>query len=89
MVDFNKIGSKDNILKVSLQVLSTIIDDILHIDKQTSSTMKELAGLFLEEMGNQYSSQELVVKFISPEMTLQEFKRWIKNREELARSMGL
>ena len=89
MVDFNKSGSKDNILKIALQTLSTVINDIPDIDKKTSNTMKELAKLFLEETGNKYSAQEIVVKFISPEMTLQEFRRWIKNREELARSMGL
>jgi len=51
--------------------------------------MKEVAKIFMEEMGNKYSLNELVQNFISPEMTLQAFRAWIKNREELAKSMGL
>ncbi|MCF8037898.1 MAG: hypothetical protein K9K79_01145 [Desulfohalobiaceae bacterium] len=89
MVDFNQISSKDTILKVALQNLCTIIDDIPDVDKKTRNVMKELAKLFLEEMGNKYSSEKIVVKFNSAEMTLQEFRKWIKSREEVARSMGL
>ena len=89
MVDFKKISSKDTILKVSLQSLCTIIDDIPDVDKKTRKAMKELAKLFLEEMGNKYSSKTIVGKFISKEMTLQEFRKWIKSREEIAKSMGL
>ena len=86
---FHKFNNKDNILKVTLQTLSTIIDDIPNLDKTTNNVMKELAKLFLEETGNKYSSEEIIVKFMSPEMSLQEFKKWIKSREDLAKSMGL
>ncbi len=89
MDNFHKFNNKDNILKVTLQTLSTIIDDIPNLDKATNNAMKELAKLFLEETGNKYSSEEIIVKFMSPEMSLQEFKKWIKNREDLAKSMGL
>jgi len=89
MDNFHKFNNKDNILKVTLQTLSTIIDDIPNLDKTTNNAMKELAKLFLEETGNKYSSEEIIVKFMSPEMSLQEFKKWIKNREDLAKSMGL
>ena len=89
MDDFHKFNNKDNILKVILETLSTIIDDIPNLDKKTNNVMKELAKLFLKETGDKYSSEEIIVKFISPEMSLQEFKKWIKNRENLAKSMGL
>jgi len=89
MDDFHKFNNKDNILKVTLETLSTIIDDIPNLDKKTNNVMKELAKLFLKETGDKYSSEEIIVKFISPEMSLQEFKKWIKNRENLAKSMGL
>jgi len=89
MNDLHKFNNKDNILKVALQTLSTIIDDIPNLDKTTNNAMKELAKLFLEETGNKYSSEEIIVKFMSPEMSLQRFKKWIKSREDLARSLGL
>jgi len=89
MIDFDKINNKENILNMTQQTLTDIIDDIPLLDEKTNNIMKELAKIFMEEMGNKYSLNELVQNFISPEMTLQAFRAWIKNREELAKSMGL
>ncbi len=89
MFDFEEMGKKENILKVLSQNLFTVIDDIPDFDKKSNTLMKELAKLFLEEIGNKYSPQEIVVKFMTPEMATQEFKGWLKDKEELTKSMGL
>ena len=89
MIDFDKMNNKDTILNITLQTLTDIIDDIPLIDEKTRNVMKELAKIYMEEVGNKYSLNEIVEKFMSPEMTLQEFKAWIKSKEELAKSMGL
>jgi hypothetical protein len=51
--------------------------------------MKEIAKLFLKETGVEYSAQELVVNFMTPEKTLQHFKKYLKTQEDMAKSMGI
>lgn len=63
MIDFDKINNKENILNMTQQTLTDIIDDIPLLDEKTNNIMKELAKIFMEEMGNKYSLNELVQNF--------------------------
>ena len=82
-------NNKDTILDTISQSLINIIDDIYNIDETSKNAMKEIAKLFLREAGVKYSAQELVVNFMTPEKTLQHFKKYLKTQEDMARSMGL
>ena len=81
--------NKDTILETISQSLINIIDDIQNIDESSKNAMKEIAKLFLKETGVEYSAQELVVNFMTPEKTLQHFKKYLKTQEDMAKSMGI
>ena len=81
--------NKENILKTISQSLINIIDDIQNIDESSRNAMKEIAQLFLKEAGVKYSVQELVVNFMTPEKTLQHFKKYLKTQEDMAKYMGM
>jgi len=80
---------KNIILETISQSLISIIDDIKNTDESSKNAMKEIAKLFIKEINIKYSVQELVVNFMTPEKSLQHFKKYLKIQEDIARSMGL
>ena len=80
---------KKNILDTIAETLVNIIDDIKNIDASSRNALKEIAKLFLKEVGVKYSTQEIVVNFMTPEKTLQQFKKYLKTQEDIAKFMGM
>ena len=81
--------NKDTILETISQSLINMIDDIQNIDESSKNAMKEIAKRFLKETGVEYSAQELVINFMTPEKTLQHFKKYLKTLEDRAKFMGM